>query len=68
MTLAVLDEVGDELLQATVCIVGAGAAGITLANELDGAGFRVLLIEAGGLNPDRDLADYYGGTATPPAC
>src|SRR5450755_1065035 len=66
MTLGRLDDVGDDVLQARVCIIGAGAAGITLASELDAAGFRVLLIEAGGLNPDRGLADYYGGIATAP--
>jgi choline dehydrogenase-like flavoprotein len=66
MTLGMLDDAGDDLLQARVCIIGAGAAGITLASELDAAGFRVLLIEAGGLNPDRGVADYYGGTATAP--
>lgn len=31
-----------------LCIVGAGAAGITLALELDLAGWRVCLLEAGG--------------------
>ncbi len=66
MTLGMLDDVGDDLLQAQVCIIGAGAAGITLATELDAAGLRVLLVEAGGLNPDRGLSDYYGGTATAP--
>jgi choline dehydrogenase-like flavoprotein len=31
-----------------ICIVGAGAAGITLACELDGSGLDVVLLEAGG--------------------
>ena len=66
MTLGMLDEVGDDLLRARVCIIGAGAAGITLACELGAAGLKVLLVEAGGLNPDGGLADYYGGTATAP--
>jgi choline dehydrogenase-like flavoprotein len=66
MTLGMLDDVEHDLLQARVCIIGAGAAGITLACELDAAGFQVLLIEAGGLNLDRGLTDYYGGTATAP--
>lgn len=31
-----------------VCIVGAGAVGITIADDLVGRGLRVLLLEAGG--------------------
>ena len=30
-----------------ICIVGAGAAGITLANKLSGKGLKVILCEAG---------------------
>jgi choline dehydrogenase-like flavoprotein len=37
----------DAVLDSDVCIVGAGAAGITLACELDGSGLSVLLLEAG---------------------
>jgi len=39
-------------LTADVCIVGAGAAGLTLASELNGSGFRVCLVESGGLEID----------------
>jgi choline dehydrogenase-like flavoprotein len=53
-------------LEATVCIVGAGAAGITLACELDGAPFDVLLIEAGGLKPAAQASADYGGAAAAP--
>ena len=35
-----------------VCIIGAGAAGITLALEMEATGLRVTLIEAGGLQFD----------------
>lgn len=35
-------------LEADICIVGAGAAGITLARSLAGSGLEVLLLEAGG--------------------
>lgn len=41
-----------EVLEADVAIVGAGAAGITLALALDGAGMRVLLIESGDHRPE----------------
>ena len=54
-------------IDATVCIVGAGAAGITLACELDGCGSSVLLLEAGGLHQDLEFsAELYRGTASPP--
>jgi len=48
-----------------VCIVGAGAAGITLGCELDGCGHKVLLLEAGGLKPTAATQDYYEGEANP---
>jgi choline dehydrogenase-like flavoprotein len=66
MTFATLDLIEAPALEAGVCIIGAGAAGITLACELDGCGFQVLLLEAGGLRVDAELTDYYGGTASPP--
>jgi choline dehydrogenase-like flavoprotein len=47
--------IGDgEVLEADVAIVGAGAAGITLAMELDDAGMRVLLIESGDHRPETE--------------
>jgi choline dehydrogenase-like flavoprotein len=50
-----------------VCIIGAGAAGITLACELDGCGFKVLLLDAGGLKLDAaDSSQLYQGSANPP--
>jgi choline dehydrogenase-like flavoprotein len=48
-----------------ICIVGAGAAGITLACELDGAGVSVVLLEASGTGiSGRVSQDPYAGTAT----
>jgi choline dehydrogenase-like flavoprotein len=38
-------------LSADLCIVGAGAAGITIAHELLGSGLDVVLVEGGGLQP-----------------
>jgi len=35
---------------ADVCVIGTGAAGITMAVELSRLGMRVLLLEGGGLN------------------
>lgn len=39
-------------LEADLCIIGGGAAGITMAMELLGSGLRVLVIESGGTEPD----------------
>ena len=48
-----LDELADgSVLDADVCIVGAGAAGICLATELAGRGRGVLLLESGGRTAD----------------
>ncbi len=60
-------DLGPDAFEATVCIIGAGAAGITTACELDDLGVRVLLLEAGGMAPDGELAgDIYAGTAVSP--
>jgi choline dehydrogenase-like flavoprotein len=46
-------------VETDVCIVGAGAAGITLARELRGTGREVLLIESGGLDFEQEIQDLY---------
>jgi choline dehydrogenase-like flavoprotein len=51
----------EALIEADVCIVGGGAAGITLALELIGKPLRVVLLEAGGLKPDRWTQSLYEG-------
>ena len=48
-------------IESDVCIVGAGAAGITIARELTGKPFRVCLIESGGLESDLDTQSLYQG-------
>lgn len=44
----------NEIVETDVCIVGAGTAGITLAHEFIGAPFKVVMLESGGLEPDRE--------------
>jgi choline dehydrogenase-like flavoprotein len=46
------DIVRDAVLQADICIVGGGPAGITLALRLAGSGKRVLVLESGEMAPD----------------
>ena len=52
---------GAESFEADVCIVGAGAAGITLALELAGRPVSVLLVESGGLQADAAVQSLYAG-------
>lgn len=49
------------LIEGDLCIVGAGAAGITLALEWIGKGDRVLLLEGGGFDYDPRMQDLYRG-------
>ena len=44
------DRSADGTESADICIIGGGAAGITLACELADGSHRVILIESGGLN------------------
>ncbi|AKF07867.1 GMC oxidoreductase [Sandaracinus amylolyticus] len=49
-------------LSADVCIVGAGAAGITIALELLGRGRSVLLLESGAMDLEPSIQALYDGT------
>jgi choline dehydrogenase-like flavoprotein len=49
------------LIEGDLCIVGAGAAGITLAREWIDAGHRVLLLEGGGFDYDSRMQELYRG-------
>ena len=42
-------------MTADVCIIGAGAAGITIAREFLGTNFTVLLLETGGLDNEAEI-------------
>jgi len=48
-------------LDADLCIVGAGAAGISLALEFAGTASRVLVLESGGFEYEPQLQDLYAG-------
>jgi len=55
---------GAPVLDADVCIVGAGPAGLTLARELATRGRRIVLLESGGRNPDPAAQALSDGTTT----
>ncbi|MBX3497420.1 MAG: GMC family oxidoreductase [Parvibaculum sp.] len=48
-------------IETDLAIVGAGAAGISIARELAGSGISVALIESGGFEFDADTQDLYEG-------
>lgn len=48
-------------LDANLCIVGAGAAGITLALELERRGIDTVVLEGGGESYDEQSQDLHGG-------
>ena len=52
---------GIEDLEADICILGAGPAGLTLARELEGVGRRIILIESGGLEFDEATQSLCAG-------
>jgi choline dehydrogenase-like flavoprotein len=52
---------GTPTLSADVCIIGAGPAGISLAQELAGSNLRVLLLESGGYEYDQATQDLCRG-------
>lgn len=51
----------DTRFNTDVCIIGAGAAGITLARELAPRGFSIALVESGGFEDHPTTADLYRG-------
>ncbi len=50
------------VIETEVCIVGAGAAGITLAREFTNSSFRVILLESGGAELEQATQDLYAGS------
>jgi choline dehydrogenase-like flavoprotein len=51
-------------LEADLCLVGAGAAGIAIAQEFIGAGTSVVLLESGGLRRSPDVESLNEGEST----
>lgn len=54
--------VGDRsALEADLCIIGGGAAGIAIAREMSRTRMRVVLAESGGFHPDSSVQSLYEG-------
>ena len=52
----------DSVINTDVCIVGAGAAGITLARQFANTNIRVCLMESGGFNLELPTQNLYKGS------
>jgi len=58
----------DTTIEADLCIVGSGAAGLTLALQFIGSGRRVCLLESGGLDFEPETQDLYAGEVVGHEC
>jgi choline dehydrogenase-like flavoprotein len=57
-----LERGGPDGMRADIAVIGAGAAGITIARRLLAAGHSVLLLESGGFDYEPGTADLNAGT------
>ena len=54
----------NSLIEGDICIVGAGAAGISMALEWMNTPYKVLLLEGGGFEYDEQVQELYAGKTT----
>jgi choline dehydrogenase-like flavoprotein len=54
----------DLVIEGDICIVGAGAAGISMALDWNNTGYKVILLEGGGFEYDSKIQDLYAGKTT----
>lgn len=66
MILDMAELIDEQLLTADLCIVGAGAAGITLALQFIDRGLDVLLVKSGGHRRETKIQDMYAGSVVQP--
>ena len=52
------------LIEGDICIVGTGAAGISIALDWIDSGYKVILLEGGGFDYDDQVQELYNGKLT----
>lgn len=52
------------VIEGDICIIGAGAAGISMALDLENTHHKVILLEGGGLEYDDRVQELYNGKLT----
>ena len=51
----------NSLIEGDICIIGAGAAGISMALDFMDTDYKVILLEGGGFEYESELQDLYKG-------
>lgn len=54
----------NSLIEGDICIIGAGAAGISIALDWLNEPYRVILLEGGGFEFEQEMQDLYRGKST----
>ena len=54
----------NSIIEGDICIIGAGAAGISIALDWINAPYKVILLESGGFEYDDKVQDLYKGETT----
>ncbi|MBL4676041.1 MAG: GMC family oxidoreductase [Mucilaginibacter sp.] len=54
----------NSVIEGDICIIGAGAAGISMALEFMNKPFKVILLEGGGFEYEAEMQDLYRGKTT----
>ncbi|MGB4842851.1 MAG: GMC family oxidoreductase [Ferruginibacter sp.] len=52
------------VIEGDICIIGAGAAGISIALEFENTASKIILLEGGGFNYDDRVQELYNGKLT----
>jgi choline dehydrogenase-like flavoprotein len=54
----------NSLIEGDICMIGAGAAGISMALEFMNTPYKVILLEGGGFEYDEQVQELYAGKTT----
>ncbi len=54
----------NSIIEGDVCIIGAGAAGISIAMEWNNSHYKIILLEGGGFDYDDRVQELYAGKTT----
>jgi len=54
----------NSVIEGDICIIGAGAAGISIAMEWLNSPYKIILLEGGGFNYDDKVQELYDGKTT----